>query len=96
MHNHDGRISEEHYFSDVRFPFPSLSEETKSKEKKRKDQMQFSPRATDLMMAIPAFMGISIVFFVICKISYVVNPYLLSVPVAVYAAILYYLISQYE
>ena len=95
MHKHERKIWEQHY-SDVRFPFPSLSEETKSKEKKRKDQMQLSPRATDLMMAIPAFMGVSVVFFIICKISYVLNPYLLSVPVAVYSAIVYYLISQYE
>lgn len=86
----------EQHLSDARFPFPSLSEKTKTEEKKQKDEMQFSPRATELMMAIPAFMGLSLIFFVISKLFYVINPYLLSVPVVVFSAIVYYLISQYE
>ncbi|XP_070193331.1 cysteine-rich with EGF-like domain protein 2 isoform X2 [Littorina saxatilis] len=71
-------------------------DKSKSEGKKGKDEWQLSRRETDLLISMMAFTGITVIFLVISKLCYLINPFLLSVPVAGYSALVYYLINQYE
>ena len=90
-----------HPQSTASFLFISLAERPR-KERERPERnnnnnnRQLNKRESDIVVGLIAFFVLSILFFVIGKLAYLINPWLLSVPLGVYAILLYYIIDEYD
>lgn len=73
--------------------FPSLAEK---KVKKAGKDSRLSQKEAEILFTIPIFMIIIIMFTIVSKVVYSINPFLLSLPVAGLAGFIYLLASQYD